>query len=193
MPGFAWRMHLLKFYPFRLADALLPLVVALQLGRWLIGTAASRQWTPGLALVLIAATLFSAHRAAQSPRYLRSHHPDWQAACRWIREQSPPGSVVIAPHGQWTFKWYGERAEFVNFKDCPQDARGIVEWNRRQRVLTQWYHECYEDDSRYSSAELRRLQSLTGADFLIADTLGPIEAQPVYQNATHRVYDLNRE
>jgi len=28
MPGYAWRMHLLKFYPFRLADALLPMVIA---------------------------------------------------------------------------------------------------------------------------------------------------------------------
>lgn len=189
MPGYAWRMHLLKFYPFRLADVLLPLSCSF-LTAWLLTRQVPRRafTLTGLG-VLMGSTLFGAYLAVQDQRYTRSQHPDWQAACRWIKSHAPPEAVVIPPHGQWTFKWYGERAEFVNFKDCPQDVRGIVEWNRRQLLLTRWYQQQYAD-GRYSREELRLLRRLTGADFLIADETGPFDLPPVYQNATHRVYDL---
>lgn len=62
---------------------------------------------------------------------------DWQAACHWIKQHTPPGSVVLTPRHQQTFKWYAERAEVVNWKDVPQDAAGIVQWwERKQAILT---------------------------------------------------------
>jgi hypothetical protein len=193
MPGYEWRMFLLKFYPFRLADVLLPLMVSLLAASWIAarGPLGRRLNAQGALLaVVIAGTLAGAAFGTQHQRYQRAHHADWVDACRWIRDHAPPNAVVIPPHGQWTFKWHGERPEYVNFKDCPQDVRGIVEWNRRQRVLTRWYQKAFEDDARYSSAELRELRRQTRADYLIVQDVGPFESAPVYRNATHRVYDL---
>jgi hypothetical protein len=143
-----------------------------------------------LLVVVVFGTLLGANHLVQNQRYTRAHNVDWIAACHWVRDHTPAEALVIAPHGNWTFKWYGERPEFANFKDCPQDVRGIVEWNRRQLLLTKWYHARFDDDGRYSIGELRELAERTGATHLIADELGPIDAPTVYQNATHRVYDL---
>jgi hypothetical protein len=192
MPGYEWRMHLLKFYPFRLADVILPLTVAMLaatvLARWL----SNGKVQIGMVTLLAAGTLLAAHQSVQDQRYTRAQAVGWREACGWIREHTPRDAMFLTPHGQWTFKWYAERAEFTNFKDCPQDVRGIVEWNRRQRLLTQWYQDQYAD-GRYSQDELEELGQLTGSQYLIVDELGPIDAASIYQNATHRVYDLRED
>jgi hypothetical protein len=187
MPGYEWRMHLLKFYPFRLADVLLPAAVSL------IATAGLLRFTNRLVqlvcVVLLAfAALFPGHHLV---RFHKNRPPSasWRDVCQWARQHTPREALFITPYGQWTFKWYAERPEFTNRKDCPQDVRGIVEWNRRQLLLTKWYDERFAD-GRYSRDELDELRRLTNADYLIFEKAAPIDAAPVYQNATHRVYDL---
>ena len=75
------------------------------------------------------------------------------------------------------------------FKDCPQDAAGIVEWNRRLNFLQQWFEQKYADEF-YSANELKDLRRQTGLTHLLTDRLGPLELEPIYRNATFQVYDL---
>jgi hypothetical protein len=203
MPGYAWRMHLLKFYPFRLADALLPMVVAWLGAWWLRGFASGalspedggegtgrRVWTSVLIVaVVIAATLWRAGTLAQSERYQASQDADWIAACRWMRDHTPTSSLVHTPHFRWTFKWYAGRPEYATFKDCPQDPAGIVEWNRRLLLLTRRFQDDFADGV-YSRDELRALHDETGITHIITDRLGPMDFPPVYRNDSFRVYDL---
>ena len=58
---------------------------------------------------------------------------EWQAVCRWAGEHTAPGDVWLTPRHQQTFKWYSGRAEVVNWKDVPQDARSVVQWWERYR------------------------------------------------------------
>jgi hypothetical protein len=97
--------------------------------------------------------------------------------------------MVQSPTNGWAFKWFARRAEYVAFKDCPQDAAGIVEWNRRLNFLQHWYETRY-DDQFYSRAELRDLQKKTGITHLLVDRLGPMDLDPIYHNGTFKVYDL---
>lgn len=60
---------------------------------------------------------------------------DWVFACRWIRENTSEDAVVLTPRRQQTFKWHAHRAEVVNWKDIPQDANGLLEWNRRMESV----------------------------------------------------------
>lgn len=188
MPGFEWRMHLLKFYPFRLADAGLPCAVAWQWAGLL------RRKFPAIGQMalpggLIALTLWAAAGIGQAPRVTREFEADWIGVCHWIRDHVSPYAVVQTPHDRSTFKWYTERSEYVTFKDCPQDPAGIVEWNRRMRWLGKWYQEEF-DDGGYSSDELRELRRETGITHLVTDRLGPMEPDPIYQQGRFRVYDL---
>ena len=172
LPAFApeTAASLLRFYWFRLSDALLPLVIAIVATAWLnvgirIGprtasraVVASRLvlasrvvWASwaffGLCVVAVAAIGYDAARGGlpvsvrrdifQLPE--RSQHVataefrDWIDVCRWARQSTPVGTVFLTPRHQQTFKWYSERAEVVNWKDVPQDADRLIDWNRRMR------------------------------------------------------------
>lgn len=206
MPGFEWRMHLLKFYPFRLADALVPIGVCWVATGWLVRTANQAATAVGgflirtsvpsaVAALLISLTLVAAGKLYQSraleslPRYDFAHDPDWRDVCEWMKHNSPPDALVHTPHISWTFKWYAERAEYVTFKDCPQDVRGIVEWNRRLLQLTR-LTEAFVADGLFSRDELRLLRRQTGITHIVTDKLGPMALPAVYRNDTFQVYDL---
>lgn len=206
MPGFAWRMHLLKFYPFRLADALLPAMVAWQTVSTASVAAAARRvpldamknhvGLPSrrspmliLAAVLYGGALWQVHHVSSEERYNFVHNPDWRDVCAWVKTNTSQDVLVHTPHYSWTFKWYAERPEYVTFKDCPQDAAGIVEWNRRLLLLTK-RTTTFLEDGLYTRAELKSLREETGITHIVTDKLGPMELPPVYHNATFQVYDL---
>uniref|UniRef100_A0A7C2NUJ0 DUF6798 domain-containing protein n=1 Tax=Schlesneria paludicola TaxID=360056 RepID=A0A7C2NUJ0_9PLAN len=189
LPGYEWRMHLLKFYPFRLADALLPMAVA-WLATWTLSAGfVPRRGMVMLGVLVVAATLWRGFRLAQAERYRASQEAGWLDACRWMREHAPRDAVVHTPHFRWTFKWYAERAEYATFKDCPQDVAGIVEWNRRLLLLTRRFQEGFADGV-YTWEELQALRAETGITHIVTDRLGPMDFPPVYQNGSFRVYDL---
>ncbi len=219
MPWFMERAALLKFYPFRLADVLVPLAASvLVVGWWerimaseaigdrglraandadtgglcppLRKTNAGLMPTSGLCAVLFVLALARAHSVVETNRYSGELRADWIDACQWIDGHLPSDALVQAPHNGWAFKWFAGRAEYVAFKDCPQDAAGIVEWNRRLIFLKQWYENQYVDQF-YSADELRGLRRQTGITHLLTDRLGPLELEPVYRNETLQVYDLS--
>ena len=199
MPFFAQRMNLLKFYPFRLADLLLPIGVAISLigvlERTALCTLPRKTWQswcshPASVLLLIfVASLFRIHATAETNRYSREDRIDWLDVCSWIQTHLPPDALVQSPTNGWAFKWFAQRAEFVSFKDCPQDAAGMVEWNRRLNFLQKWFESNYADQL-YSAEELRGLRQQTGLTHLLTDRLGPLELEPIYRNQTFQVYDL---
>lgn len=251
MKWYAQRAALLKFYPFRLADVLVPLAVAAAVANWLQGLTrrTAHRWirlalvalacwyvvfhppaTPdrpesempslavriGLSLVLLlfelgvarwlewrrpqfslalsygmlfTLGLFVAHDHVEVSRYSGNLRADWIDACNWIDRHLPADALVNAPHNGWAFKWFGQRAEYVSFKDCPQNSEGIVEWNRRLNFLKRWFDQKY-DDEFYSADELRDLRAKTGITHIFTDRLGPLELEPIFKNDSFRVYDL---
>ena len=188
MPGYDWRMHLLKFYPFRLVDLLLPIAVAVLLagqvcrgGRW----PAPIVTVLSLAAILVVPVLRVDSQTRPSPERIGA----WNEACQWIASHLPETALVQTPHSNHDFKWRSGRAEYVSFKDCPQDAAGIVEWNRRLVLLTNWYQSHYAD-GLYSASELAELRQREGITHVLTDRLGPMEVAPVYQNRVFHVYEL---
>ncbi len=131
---------LMKFYPYRLFDVLLPaaggVTVAGLLARY--PTASPRIVFPALMLV-VALVLPATDR--NPSRLPADSYQDWLSTCDWIDQHLPNDAVVLTPSGSWAFKWYARRAEFVVRKDCPQDAAGILEWDRRRRVRGRWLHD----------------------------------------------------
>jgi hypothetical protein len=187
MPDYEWRMKLLKFYPFRVADVAVPIACALLVARGLEQWLTSRiRWTT--VTIVLALTLVSVNANAQHVRYRWTSSPDWIDACRWISRNLPPDALVQTPPDNYTFKWYAQRREFVSFKDCPQDNAGIMEWNRRLQVLERFYRNHFSDG--YSADEMGELHRTTGITHLVTDKLGPIDLPVLYQNRLFRVYDL---
>jgi hypothetical protein len=196
MPFSALRVWLLKFYPFRLADLFVPVLVAVTVlaagreaaGRGLLSMRQQRaaRVVPLLAFVL---SLILPTPDRNPSRMSPGKRADWIAACQWIREQTPPDALLYAANDNWAVKWFTHRAEYVNYKDCPQDAAGIIEWDRRRRVLQDWAEETFAD-GRCSAEELATLHAATGITHLTASRLGPIDVEPVYRNRSFRVYAI---
>jgi hypothetical protein len=192
------RWKLLKLYPFRLVDAMLPIAVALTAAgllrrgcefvcRW--PGIARKVGVVGLWLACGVPVLTTLHLADDArPTFDSDELADWYDVCRWTRDHTPPDTLILAPvQESWAFKWYAKRAEFVSFKDCPQDGPGIIEWNERLLFLRNWSEASLPDG--YSRAEVDVLRK-QGIAYIIARRLGPFNFAPVYVNDTFRVYEL---
>jgi hypothetical protein len=192
------RWKILKLYPFRLVDAMLPIAVALTAAGLLRrGCEFACRW-PGIArkagvvglwLACGLPVLTTLHLADDArPTFDSDELADWYDVCRWTREHTPQDKLILAPvQESWAFKWYAQRPEFVSFKDCPQDGPGIIEWNERLLFLRNWSEASLPDG--YSRAEVEVLRK-RGIAYIIARRLGPFNFDPVYANDTFRVYQL---
>jgi hypothetical protein len=193
------RWKVLKLYPFRLVDAMLPIAVAITvaglLRRWCEYVC---QWhgvlrRAGVGLMWLACgipALVTVLEPADDarPTFDAEELADWRDVCRWTLSNTPQDALILTPvQESWAFKWYAQRAEFVSFKDCPQDGPGILEWNNRLVFLREWSEAALPDG--YSRAEVAALKR-RGITHIIARRLGPFNFDPVYKNDTFRVYRL---
>jgi hypothetical protein len=174
---------LLRFYWFRLSDAIIPAGLAMACGQMLQSHLFERVRKGWLIAAIFLVGLFvgDAHlRRRVDPRpdaviqpgtsvfETQQRFADWTAACQWIRDHTDADEIVLTPRGQQTFKWYAERGEVVNWKDIPQDASGISEWWRR-------HNDVYPPEVRgyglvrHDLATLRRLANDYGFRYVIID------------------------
>jgi hypothetical protein len=210
--GDAWTMPLrdlrgtlLKFYPFRLADVFIPLALSFALARLVAprrslppagGGIASTdapppRLVPSLLLTILA---FTASLTIPSPdrnpsRLSPAEFAAWTDVARWIREHTPADALIVSPSGHWGFKWFADRAEYVNYKDAPQDTPSLLEWERRLDVLKDWWES--SPTGFYSTADLRTLGKKTGAAYFVTRRGATrFAARPLYDNGVYRVYRL---
>lgn len=184
-----WQLKLLKFYPFRLADLLIMVAVALSAVEFWRTRAVA---IPAASFVLTAAACVAAIRVPnldQNPsRMSAAKRRDWRAAMQWLQLHTAKDSLVLGANEDWALKWYAERPEYSNYKDCPQDPPSLVEWNNRLRKFAAWTQQAFADDGVLSASELTVLHDQTGIDYLICGRLGPFSATPVYENGSFRIY-----
>ncbi|MCA9035597.1 MAG: hypothetical protein KDA91_10725 [Planctomycetaceae bacterium] len=204
--GWEWRAALLKFYPFRLFDGMMPILVALSIAVWLQNRftlqLSSAEATARLqrlnrlkagraiAGIISIAVLFNLRSVAPAGYTIRQYL-DWRDVCFWIREHTPPESLILTPRESFAFKWLAQRAEFVTYKDCPQDASGILEWNRRLWYLNGWTYRS-SLDGLYDHQDMQSLRSQTDCDYVVTRTFGPFEQQPVFAAGEWGVYEVPR-
>ncbi len=210
---------LLRYYWFRLADAIVPLMVAVLVCRMLLDYRKVTRFA-GLALLSLAVGLsgMSAYKSADravppsvsndllgvdagaSAVTQQQVYRDWLAVCRWARQSSDDDEVFLTPRNQQTFKWFSGRAEVVNWKDVPQNPSALIQWFER-------FREVYPDQignrrtaNRVSISypNLLGLREKYGVRYLIVDrriTGDNLPLLRIYpnepeQNETYAVYEL---
>jgi hypothetical protein len=199
----------LRYYWFRLTDFAAPMAVSL-LATSLIafGIGQRRRWAIPLLFVALAFCGLMLASACQ-PRLiaLRTHenpvppadakstgYSDWIKVCDWIAANTPPDALFITPRLNQSFKWRTGRAEVVNKKDIPQDARGIVEWDRRLKDI--YYTDDHGVPTTLDSIgargtdDVRALAEKYHADYVLSDR-GQLLTLPVaYSNDEYVVYRI---
>ncbi|QDT35102.1 DUF6798 domain-containing protein [Thalassoglobus polymorphus] len=195
MPGYVWRISALKFYPFRLADLMVPVALSIAVGKsflsWIKKKFASPAKQTGSVICCTLLLTWSGlviPGSEQNPSKMSvSKRQNWIEACQWIDDNTEKSALVYSFGNQWAVKWYCDRAEYVNYKDCPQDAKSIIAWNRRRWAIVLWKKQSFLD-GRISSEELQELTKITEATIFICERLGPIDQKPDFQNSDFRVY-----
>lgn len=168
MPGWTWRIRLLKFYPFRLADVLVPVTVSLLAAEhWLKHAAVekTRTWllVPATALAL---AFLVPYPDAQPSRLHPAERQALVEAYTWLQQNSAPNALCQAVDVDWGLRWYAQRPEFVSNKDMPQDTASLMRWNDRQWVIFRWKVKA-EQDSRITPSELHDLAASTGIEYAV--------------------------
>lgn len=189
MPFYSVRLKLLKFYPFRLADVFIPILFATCLVQLFSRFQIRRNlfiW--GISLLMLGIAFINPPLNANPSRYSRQKLDDWMEVCDWFQANTDEEILVFTPKESWAFKWYAERPEFVTMKDCPQEPKGLVEWNNRLLYLSHWGEDHF--DEGFSSEALSILKEEKGITHLVTSRLGPIHQKPVFENKWFRVYEI---
>lgn len=193
LPNWQLRAFLLKFYPFRFFDALLPMTTALVLAK-AIGTFVPQRGRIVFVGAFVTATLAAAlqNQPTAPSGYSPRTYTTWLDACQWLKDNTPEDSLIYSPRESFGVKLFAERAEYVCFKDCPQDADGILEWNRRLWKIHHWSEAAYQDQM-YQDTDLSTLHEQTGVTHILTKRLGPFTAKPLWQNSVWRIYETVAE
>jgi hypothetical protein len=208
-------------YPFRLADALVPLLFCLTLPMllaWISEHGVWSRWPPRFralawcailavpTVVLVAKSAPHARRSlavfAESwSRCLRHEESPWEEAMQWIRWHTPASAVIIAPPWEGAFWLQAERAQVVNYKRDPH-SRAILEWQRRMTALnggpfhSRGYGLLEELLGHYPELDATRVEAVGrsyGADYFLAmRPLAELAGGLVYQNGSYFLYQLKR-
>lgn len=197
LPGYEWRITALKFYPFRLADLLVPVALSFVAANRVV--IAAQRFVPhnslrGFLIVVLCGVLTLAGIGIPGPdrnpsRMSPAKRKNWIAACQWVEQNSAETELVYSFDNQWGVKWFANRAEYVNYKDCPQDPASIIEWNQRRWLISRWKNKAFAD-GRVSTEELENLAKQTKVSIFICDRMGPIDQEPDYRNQDFRVYRM---
>jgi hypothetical protein len=112
----------------------------------------------------------AAPKAAASETNVQDWFRDWQRVCQWIESETPADALFLTPREQQTFKWYAGRPEVVTWKDVPQDARGLLEWNKRMdEVHPRDPAHRQHDLAAFDDATLVSLAQKYGAKYVLID------------------------
>jgi hypothetical protein len=209
MTDWQWRAALLKFYPFRAIDGFLPVLTSMMIvSMWSLvrrrvsaGSSMPAEsgntplyqvpiWLTVILCLSVPAVAWNQRNDVPSG-YTQEQFDDWLNVCQWIRNHTDSEALVYTPRESFNFKWYAQRAEYITYKDCPQDPRGILEWNRRLWYLHDWTLKSSRDN-RFSNLEVRRLHDETGINLIVTRILGPFETEPVFSGRHWKVYRIDK-
>lgn len=208
---------LLRFYWFRLSDAMVPLGCALALGQivmtWEQPRPAVAAWILMACLVLMGWSMAAHARqrlgdfrppgeiqasplAGRSPAEARQKYEDWVRACRWIEQNTPAGARFLTPRVQQTFKWYAERSEVATGKDVPQDAVSLVQWRARMDAIYTPLATSRGLSALGESALVTLAKTYGATHALVERSPGPglqlrrLYPLPPYENESYEIYAL---
>lgn len=210
-----WAATLLRYYWFRLADVAVPIGVALEAAAfaYVVATMITHHPTwlkryprPGYRWLVVFSVLAALHLVdlaslrpfPQVPRADKlPHYETWRDICDWIAAAPniPADARFLTPHQACTFKWYTGRAEVVNWKEIPQDARAIIEWQRRLNDIygtmdTEGNPALFIWPDELPKAKILQLSKKYQFRYIITANRARMPFKRLYENQRYAVYEI---
>jgi hypothetical protein len=127
---------------------------------------------------------------------------DYQSVCDWARSNTPTNATFLVPPNEQLFRYHGQRAIVVNFKNVPQLSGEMPEWkDRLEAILDQPLSQLPRRFDRTHAAIAARYDALPeehlitvarryGARYLITTRALPGRV-PRFEKGLYHLYDLN--
>jgi hypothetical protein len=207
--------HLLKFYPFRFGDVMLPLntylltVCAVQhvlIEKHYLTDRAKRRLLLICILILSVIYLNQAYSFAKDLSALRRFpgqrqrvNPDQKELFDWVKRNTPKNSTIVSSPTLAHFSWMSERATIAQFKLVPTDSAAILEWYQRLQDLSgnnsPWMDAGFtaaarlaHDYRRLTTVQVERLMAKYGADYFLTTVDQNLKLPIAYRNASYVLY-----
>ena len=195
--------RLLRYYWFRMTDFGAPMAVAFLLTTMLVIAMKQRRawaaWALAATLIVVGCDLGHAVvvriQNPVPPADVKIVDYDaWVEACEWVNKNTPVDAKFLTPRLNHTFKWLAGRPEVVNRKDIPQDARSIVEWQRRIKDI--YYLEIggieqpLDSIGLLGTEQVRELAQRYGAQYVLMDRGQLLQLPQVFKNEEYVVYRI---
>jgi hypothetical protein len=203
---FLGNSNLLRLYWFRATDVLVPMGIALAAIVWIQRWSATRP-RAAAAAISAAIVLLSAHvvqktvaaphaalPAADRQGHVRSKAQlhDWQEACQWTEQNLAPGVCLLTPDDHQTFKWYAGRSEVVTWKDIPQNADGIIQWQQRREKVAALRHLAETASPAQVQQRLREIAEEYEFEFCLVRSSRRMPLQGLRREFQNRYYTIYR-
>jgi hypothetical protein len=131
--------------------------------------------------------------------YIQGRKTPWQEMTEWVRENTPKPAIVMAPPWEFSFWIDAERAQVVNYKRPPHNAR-LLEWHRRMTEMNgEPFHtrgiwildELKQHYPKLSLAQIESIRAHDGADYyLTTQERGDLRDNLVHANGSYYLYQL---
>ncbi|MCY2974692.1 MAG: hypothetical protein NTW52_08510 [Planctomycetota bacterium] len=205
-----WSASVLRYYWFRWNDVIWPTVLVVSLllviektsswrwevryfasviliasGLWVVGSEYIKNYNDSISPADQAALLLRGESRAARVQI----HQDWLDICTFIRTNTPEDALFLTPRFQQTFKWNAARAEVVCWKDSPQDALGLIEWESRMLAVFPSDENGY--GMPWSDSLLSKLQKEYDFDYVLIDRRiqkTPPVMEFIHSNSTYALF-----
>lgn len=201
--------HLLKYYPFRFPDVMLPftsyLVFFYLLDQKFLHN--KKRLSVLLLAVLISITglgfIKETYRIAtlSQPITMHSEKEEQVKISAWIRKNTPREAVFIIDPTIDNFHVTAQRAQFVSFKHIPQSEQHVLEWYKRL-VLLNGGNDFYNGGVHFeadnvktnyynlSDSQLQEIQEKYKVDYYIGPSHRQGNAKQVFGTENKAIYLL---
>ncbi|MDR0337949.1 MAG: hypothetical protein LBI18_12755 [Planctomycetaceae bacterium] len=130
----------------------------------------------------------------------------WVDACHWIADpnNTPQTTKFWVPREGTTFKWHAQRSDVGTWKNIPQDAKGIVQWQKMIHDLFYYRNENGQlcDDRSLTillwwktDKEIEQLRLQYGFEYVLCAAYPELSHhktfQVVYANELYKVYRIS--
>jgi hypothetical protein len=200
----------LQYYPFRLADIMLPLnacllfACALQVSftgkkaRWVLAVCCSLLLTW---IVIPELDIFQSDFRELSlfPSQQQGVNPEAKDICDWVRSNTPKDAIFISSPVEFdNFTWLAERPIPAKSKLTAQNKAGILEWYERLRNLSGGFRgvnhlrnfnkQLSEGYNRLTTQQAEALMAKYQASYLVTGIEHRLELPVAYRNLSYVLY-----
>ncbi len=135
--------HLLKYYPFRFGDVILPFTAYILflrgVDKYLFRKKSLLSTITAVAVLTVSGVLFTMETSniiqRNTPFAIINGKQANVELYSWIQENTPEDAVFIISPFIDNFNITAERAQFVTFKHIPQNERDVMEWYEKLTLL----------------------------------------------------------